>query len=105
MSQMEIPESSLLLLDRLNLRKLSTMSYYARQNEESNSTSSSSTSSNRACTCSLGVCKCCTGLIMDLFNQKACMKITYHPGDFAFDVAMSMNDRVLYENSLSGQPD
>ncbi|KPI97546.1 hypothetical protein RR46_07293 [Papilio xuthus] len=31
------------------------------------------------------------------------MKITYHPGDFAFDVAMSMNDRILYENSMSGK--
>lgn len=39
---------------------------------------------------------------MDLLNQKACMKVTYHPGDFAFDVAMSLNNRVLYENSMSG---
>lgn len=39
---------------------------------------------------------------MDLLKQKACMRVTYHPGDFAFDVAMSWNDRILYENSLTG---
>lgn len=61
-----------------------------------------SLSDSRRCSCVLGVCKCCTGYIMDLLNQKACMKVTYHPGDFAFDVAMSMNNRILYENSLSG---
>lgn len=83
------------------------MSEYARHNlkqSEQNSTNTSSeTAVGRPCTCSLGVCKCCTGYVLDLFNQKACMKVTYHPGDFAFDVAMSLNDRVLYENSMSGE--
>ncbi|XP_052737626.1 uncharacterized protein LOC112042996 [Bicyclus anynana] len=93
----EVPDSSLLLFERLNLRHISNISHYARQSQGGEQDSS------RRCTCSLGVCKCCTGFLMDLFNQKACMKVTYHPGDFAFDVAMSFNDRVLYENSVSGK--
>lgn len=117
-SDRDLPETELMLLDRVVLRRLSSVEDYARKNSKkkpkpkqnsttetstsSSSSSSSSSSTGRPCTCALGVCKCCTGLILDLFNQKACMKITYHPGDFAFDVAMSMNDRILYENSLSG---
>ncbi|KAL4716564.1 hypothetical protein ACJJTC_010228 [Scirpophaga incertulas] len=76
---------------------------YTRKIKQTTSNSTTSSVSSGPCSCSLGVCKCCTGLIMNLFNQKACMKITYHPGDFAFDVAMSLNDRVLYENSVSGK--
>lgn len=110
-----MPDSSLLLLDRLNLRKSTTLSYMGRARPKqtqvttavasvtNSSTSSSSEEESRPCTCTLGVCKCCTGLIMDLFNQKACMRVTYHPGDFAFDVAMSLNDRILYENSMQGK--
>lgn len=116
--ELEVPDSSLLLLDRLNLRKSTTISYMGRARPKqtqvtvaptttaspvTNSTTlSSSEEESRPCTCSLGVCKCCTGLILDLFKQKACMRVTYHPGDFAFDVAMSWNDRILYENSLTG---
>lgn len=113
--ELEVPDSSLLLLDRLNLRKSTTVSYMGRARPKqtvasttavapvtNSSSSSSSDEESRPCTCTLGVCKCCTGLIMDLFNQKACMRVTYHPGDFAFDVAMSWNDRILYENSLTG---
>lgn len=115
---LKVPDSSLLLLDRLNLRKSTTMSYMGRARPKqtqvtvasttaaapvtNSSSSSSSSEESRPCTCTFGVCKCCTGLVMDLFNQKACMKVTYHPGDFAFDVAMSWNDRILYENSLTG---
>lgn len=115
--ELEVPDSSLLLLDRVNLRKSTTPSNIGRARPKqtqvtvasttavapvTNSSTSSSSSESRPCTCTLGVCKCCTGLIMDLFNQKACMRVTYHPGDFAFDVAMSWNDRILYENSLTG---
>lgn len=117
--ELEVPDSSLLLIDRLNLRKSTTVSYLGRARPKQtqvtvapttaavpvvNSTSSSDDeeSESRPCTCTLGVCKCCTGPVMDLFNQKACMKVTYHPGDFAFDVAMSWNDRILYENSMTG---
>ncbi|XP_060804669.1 uncharacterized protein LOC132902699 [Amyelois transitella] len=109
MHHMEVPDSSLILLDRLKLR--SPMWEYARhrgkQTEQTsqNSTSSSSSESTGLgpCSCAMGVCKCCTGYVLDLFNQKACMKVTYTPGDFAFDVAMSLNDRILYENSMSGK--
>ncbi|XP_050671101.1 uncharacterized protein LOC126969601 isoform X1 [Leptidea sinapis] len=88
-----------LLISKLKMGNFSVLSYYARQNEDVQN----DTSSNRRCTCSLGICKCCTGYVLDLFKQKACMKVTYHPGDFAFDVAMSLNDRVLYEDSMSGK--
>ncbi|XP_059048142.1 uncharacterized protein LOC131843493 [Achroia grisella] len=101
----EVPDSALLTLDRINLKNIATISQYARHNkiskqDEQNSTS---TSENERCTCSQGVCKCCTGYFMDLFNQKACLKVIYTPGDFAFDVVMSLNDRILYENSMSGK--
>lgn len=97
---MEIPGSDLLVLDYIRLRKLPTaVGDLSRQNQV---TSEQNTPASRPCSCALGICNCCTGPILDLFKQKACMKITYHPGDFAFDVAMSMNDRVLYENSMSG---
>lgn len=101
LSGLELPDGPLLLLDRLKLKHdiISKLhAQYARQNQGDNDTETSS----RRCTCNLGVCKCCTGPLLDLFNQKACMKVTYHPGDFAFDVAMSFNDRILYENSVSG---
>ncbi|XP_045539494.1 uncharacterized protein LOC123722263 [Papilio machaon] len=93
----EVPDSALILLNQFKLR---TSVDYSRQNQD---TSVQTSPISRPCSCALGVCKCCTGPILDLFKQKACMKITYHPGDFAFDVAMSMNDRILYENSMSGK--
>lgn len=96
----EVPDSTITSVSRLNLTKLSTISHYARQSQQG---SEQNSTSSRRCVCNLGVCKCCTGYFMDLINQKACMKVTYHPGDFAFDVAMSMNDRILYENSISGE--
>ncbi|XP_050362247.1 uncharacterized protein LOC126781344 [Nymphalis io] len=99
-NDIEVPDSPLLLLDRLNLRQLSTISHYGRQNQD---VSVQNSTTSRRCSCYLGVCKCCTGYLLDLINQKACMKVTYHPGDFAFDVAMSMNNRILYESSLSGK--
>ncbi|KAM3967592.1 uncharacterized protein ACR2FA_011143 [Aphomia sociella] len=101
----EVPDSALLLLDRLNLKKIPTISHYARHNKvtRQESQNSTSTSENERCTCSQGVCKCCTGYFMDLINQKACLKVIYTPGDFAFDVVMSLNDRILYENSMSGK--
>lgn len=101
----DLPETELMVLDRVILKKLSTVEAYGRRNKNAtqNVTSSSSGSSGGLCSCTEGICKCCTGLILDLFNQQACMKVTYHPGDFAFDVAMSMNNRILYENSMSGK--
>ncbi|XP_063616664.1 uncharacterized protein LOC134789909 [Cydia splendana] len=107
LKDLEVPDSALIFLERLKSKSMKELSLRARQSPEvQNATSTSEEEDDepsRRCTCSFGVCKCCTGLVLDLFNQKACMKITYHPGDFAFDVAMSMNDRVLYENSMSGK--
>lgn len=102
LEDVEVPSGALTSLDQLNLRKIGTISRYAKQNQGAVQNSTSTSTSSRRCVCNLGVCKCCTGYLLDLINQKACMKVTYHPGDFAFDVAMSMNDRILYENSLSG---
>ncbi|KAJ2947742.1 hypothetical protein O0L34_g9517 [Tuta absoluta] len=125
LQKFEVPDSSLLLLDRMNFSKIPVISYRSTRKKQkplkkkgqkqetttiipANVTTPSSEEEeddgpSRPCVCTQGICKCCTGLIMDLFSQKACMKIAYHPGDFAFDVAMSWNDRVLYENSLSGK--
>ncbi|XP_073958448.1 uncharacterized protein [Choristoneura fumiferana] len=108
LEDLEVPDSALIFLERLKARKFAQISLRSRQTQVGQNTTSTSEEDdddepNRRCTCSYGVCKCCTGYVLDLFNQKACMKVTYHPGDFAFDVAMSMNDRVLYENSMSGK--
>lgn len=55
------------------------------------------------CTCRNGICGCCTGFLLNIFRSKACMNITYIPEEFAFEVKMLMNDRVLYKNMLSGR--
>lgn len=55
------------------------------------------------CACTNGVCGCCTGMLLQTFNSKGCMNITYIPEEFAFDLKMSMNDRVLYKNRVSGR--
>jgi len=36
-------------------------------------------------------------------RQRGCLNITYDPDDFAFAMAVSMNDRVLYKNTISGK--
>lgn len=99
----EVPDSFLLMIQELRGNASLVRSLPLTRQNQGNVSSSSSSSNNRRCVCQMGVCKCCTGYIMDLLNQKACMRVTYHPGDFAFDVAMSLNNRVLYENSLSGK--
>ncbi|XP_063548857.1 uncharacterized protein LOC134756017 isoform X1 [Cydia strobilella] len=107
LKDLEVPNSALIFLERLKSKRMKELTLRARQSPGVQNTTSAPEEEDdepsRRCTCSFGVCKCCTGLVLDLFNQKACMKVTYHPGDFAFDVAMSMNDRVLYENSMSGK--
>ncbi|KAK4871979.1 hypothetical protein RN001_016103 [Aquatica leii] len=55
------------------------------------------------CSCQEGECGCCTGPILDRFNQKACLNITYEPDEFAFTAALRLNGRVLYRNSISGK--
>ena len=36
-------------------------------------------------------------------RQRGCINITYDPDDFAFAMALSFNDRVLYKNTISGK--
>ncbi|XP_044765630.1 uncharacterized protein LOC123321908 [Coccinella septempunctata] len=55
------------------------------------------------CSCQEGECGCCTGYILDRFNQKGCINITYDPDDFSVTAYMSMNGKVLYRNSISGK--
>lgn len=55
------------------------------------------------CSCVEGQCGCCTGAILDRFRQKVCMNFTYEPDDFAFTASMTMNDRVVYKNTVSGK--
>uniref|UniRef100_A0A2A4IY58 DUF4773 domain-containing protein n=1 Tax=Heliothis virescens TaxID=7102 RepID=A0A2A4IY58_HELVI len=95
---MEVPDNFLLMIDHLRSNSSVMPRAASRQNAQNGTTED-----NRRCVCDKGICKCCTGYFMDLLKQKACMRVTYHPGDFAFDVAMSLNNRILYENSLSGK--
>ncbi|KAG7310890.1 hypothetical protein JYU34_003722 [Plutella xylostella] len=117
----EVPDSALMFLDGVNVTQLDLNEYYSvlsrsrkktKQGKQNATTATTEAPEEETdseglpltpCKCSSGVCNCCTGYVLGLLNQKACMRITYHPGDFAFDVAMSWNDRVLYENSMSGK--
>ncbi|CAK1544583.1 unnamed protein product [Leptosia nina] len=96
----ELLNSSHILISKI---KMGNFSIFPNARQDTSDEEDESSTPNRRCNCAMGVCKCCTGYVLNLFNQKACMKVTYHPGDFAFDVAMSMNDRILYENSMSGK--
>lgn len=53
------------------------------------------------CNCTQGICACCMGGFF--FNNKGCVKLKYIPEDFAFEVRMMFNDRVLYKNIVSGK--
>lgn len=99
---LQIPNSPLMLFQNLGFGIVVRTFFGRKRKDSAPTTTSKPDSGSTPCTCDLGICKCCTGYIMDLLNQKACMRVTYHPGDFAFDVAMSLNDRILYENSMSG---
>ncbi|XP_026287914.1 uncharacterized protein LOC113213158 [Frankliniella occidentalis] len=64
--------------------------------------------SRRPCECADGHCNCCTGFVMQTLvnlppRQRGCIKITYDPDDFAFAMALSFNDRVLYKNTISAK--
>lgn len=54
------------------------------------------------CSCVEGQCGCCTGAILDRFRQKICANFTYEPDDFAITAQMTMNGRVVYRNTVSG---
>ncbi|EFA11304.1 uncharacterized protein LOC103314651 [Tribolium castaneum] len=55
------------------------------------------------CSCVEGQCGCCTGVLLDQFNQKACLNVSYEPDDFSLTAMMSMNGRVLYKRTVSGK--
>ncbi|KAL1492608.1 hypothetical protein ABEB36_010845 [Hypothenemus hampei] len=55
------------------------------------------------CRCANGECGCCTGYILDRFNQKACLNMTYEPEEFAVHAVMTLNDVPFYKNTLSGK--
>ncbi|KAK3923800.1 Transient receptor potential protein [Frankliniella fusca] len=62
----------------------------------------------RPCECADGQCNCCSGFVMQTLvnlppRQRGCIKITYDPDDFAFAMALSFNDRVLYKNTISAK--
>lgn len=54
------------------------------------------------CHCLSGVCSCCTGILLDLLKTNGCMNVTYIPEEFAFELKMMINDRVLYKNTVTG---
>lgn len=54
------------------------------------------------CSCFQRQCGCCTGIILEAFRQKACMNFTYEPDDFSIGASMTMNGKVLYKNTFSG---
>lgn len=53
------------------------------------------------CECKKGICSCCLGGFF--FNNKGCMNIRYLPEDFAFELKMTLNENVLYKNTMSGK--
>ncbi|XP_063995817.1 uncharacterized protein LOC135173116 [Diachasmimorpha longicaudata] len=55
------------------------------------------------CSCAAGVCTCCSRILLNTWNQKACVKISYDPDEFSFTATVSMNDRVLYTRAISGK--
>lgn len=54
------------------------------------------------CSCKGRECGCCTGLVLERFRQKACFNTTYDPDEFQVNAAITLNNRVLYKNSISG---
>lgn len=55
------------------------------------------------CKCSEGICGCCSRILLDSFNQKACVNVTYDPDEFSFTANILMNDRILYTRTVSGR--
>ncbi|BES91452.1 Hypothetical protein NTJ_04260 [Nesidiocoris tenuis] len=59
------------------------------------------------CLCTEGQCKCCTGALLQRFNytlrNKACVNVNYNPDDFEFHYKLVFNERVLYQNKMSGK--
>lgn len=54
------------------------------------------------CSCIDGQCGCCTGMLLQRINMKACGNISFVPEDFIFDVRMTMNNRTVVRRRVSG---
>lgn len=75
-----------------------------RAKVKANSTGATQVSAQgRPCTCGGGACTCCSRILMNTWNQKACVNVTYDPDEFAFTATVSMNDRILYTRAVSGK--
>ncbi|XP_063698283.1 uncharacterized protein LOC134829215 [Culicoides brevitarsis] len=59
--------------------------------------------SRNPCSCEFGVCKCCTGVVLNTFNSKGCAHLRYDPEQFSFELKMMLNDRVMYKRQVSGK--
>ncbi|EFN82432.1 hypothetical protein EAI_01576 [Harpegnathos saltator] len=57
------------------------------------------------CNCVNLTCGCCAGINMTAinFDRHACTNFTYNPEEFAIKLAIIMNERVVYTNSLSAK--
>lgn len=58
-----------------------------------------------SCNCKGLTCNCCAGINVTTFNfdRSACTNFTYDPDDFAIKLAIMMNEKVVYTNSVSGE--
>ncbi|KAJ8686174.1 hypothetical protein QAD02_021968 [Eretmocerus hayati] len=55
------------------------------------------------CKCALGVCSCCSRVLLNFWKQRACVNVTYDPDEFAFTAKLSMNDQLLFKRTVSGK--
>lgn len=57
------------------------------------------------CHCENLTCSCCAGVNLTAinFDRRACTKFTYEPSEFAINMALTMNEKEIYTNSLSGK--
>lgn len=99
--------------DRMAMRDLSKMeelSKVLRQagdvtpvtSESGNVTAAISAQKQGPCTCALGVCACCSKILLNFWKQKACVNVTYDPDEFEFTAKVVMNDKLLYKRTVSG---
>lgn len=54
------------------------------------------------CSCKDGTCGCCTGAFLDRYKMKTCGNITFVPEDFVFDVRLSVNNKTVVRQRVSG---
>lgn len=100
-SETQLEQKLKKLISEKNL-EISKEAGYARATNGSHTSQLVSRPSSGPCTCLRGQCGCCTGSLLALIGQRACMNLTYEPDDFAFTGALSVNEKVLYKNRISG---